>query len=151
MLIKPVKKRRFCGGRATRFGVPRTQSSSRCSCHLLHPACLHFANWNARQRRRCNTSGPMRNAIFRSCKLWLDVFCVCAWACKCNASGRNSEKELGTICYRNNRSCNARKPSARVWACRPDHRQIARKAVAKRFRIAYFDRYDVRIYAAQRS
>ena len=111
LLIKLVKKRRFCGGRVTRFGVSRTQSSSRCSCHLPHPARLHFANWNTRQCRGCNISSPMRNAIFRSYKLWLDVFRVCTWACKCNASGRNSEKERGTICCRIDRSCNARKPS----------------------------------------
>ena len=108
---KTSKKRRFCGGRVTRFGVSRTQSSSRCSCHLPHPARLHFANWNTRQCRGCNISSPMRNAIFRSYKLWLDVFRVCTWACKCNASGRNSEKERGTICCRIDRSCNARKPS----------------------------------------
>ena len=38
---------------------------------------LALCNWNTRQRRRCNTSGPMRNAFFRSYKLWLDLICVC--------------------------------------------------------------------------
>ena len=110
-LIKPVKERRFCLGRVRKTGGPRTPSSRRCSCHTPHPNRLHFANWNARERRRCNTGGPMQNAIFRGYQLWLDFVCFFTQRYKCIVLGRNSEKELESICYSIDRNFTAGRPS----------------------------------------
>ena len=104
---KTNEKRRFCLGRVRRIGAPPTPSSRRCSCHAPHPNRLQFANWNARERRRCNTGGPMQNAIFKGYQLWLDVFYLFTQQHKCIVVRINSENELESICYSIDRNSTA--------------------------------------------
>ena len=127
---KTSKKRRFCGGCVTRFGVPRTQSSSWCSCHLPHPARLHFAMPEGAPHRQHFFREKWNKSLFESFEWFFMIF-------KWNPIEKYSEG-IGIPqlpCWPQLQCQKA------LWACRPDHRQTARKSLANSVRIACFGRY----------